>query len=171
MKKEWYSERSNDLYVLLTTIEEKKGWVCKGATRYAKHSKNHRITIENSLTPANIKDCTGCERSLRCLAGKQISLTEAYVTQKYDESKCKCFNEYNLIRFYYRHSCCLSFDIAQRMLIEHGYMGLTTSTNWAIGQYLYALKDNFPQLDLTSERITTLLTFFRKNKTPYSIVI
>lgn len=163
-----------DLRVLLKRVkvkeeEEKEKGYAESAPRYSKTNGNHVITIEDNLQLPIVVVCKGCDCALRCLAGKRITLTDAIIMQK-GENKCRCFHRKNLIRFYYFHICCVSFDIRRRMLVGHNYNynhtpyvanGMFSIT--AIKQYLDALNSNITALNLSEARIKEFTDKFEKN--------
>lgn len=161
---------NTDLRVLLKRVkeEEERGYAAL-TSGYTKTNGNHITAIEDNLSLPTLVVCKECDCVLRCLAGKQITLTYAIIMQR-GKNKCRCFHRKNLIRFYYFHICCVSFDIHRRMLVGHNYNhnhishvanGMLSIT--AIKQYLDALNSNIPALNLSEARIREFTDTCAKN--------
>jgi hypothetical protein len=101
-----------------------------------KRNGNHFITVseEGPEFPDELL-CKDCDRILACLALKQASgdvvLDQTCVRP--------CLTQGRTARFYYHDTLCLSFNMMNNLVTDHGYWGYSVTTSRSIRWYLEAL--------------------------------
>lgn len=98
-----------------------------------KRNGNHFITVDDSGPEfPDMHRCNNCDRKLACLAMGQV--TEVPIP-----NTAPCVVSGRTIRFYYHDTLCLSFNIMNKLVTDHGYWGYSVTTSRSIRWYLEAL--------------------------------
>ena len=78
--------------------------------------------------------CQMCSLSFRCMY-QQVDLSLVI------EKGLPCIRAQGVIKFRYHGTICLTFDVANNRITDHGYWGYSITTTRAIGWYVNALSD------------------------------